>query len=406
MKKMWNRRVSGLALAVLVLLSTGCGKQEEAPVAEVESKAETVVEMNGKKVGISLPSEESAIWRRDAEYLKESFYRQGYETEILYCGNSAARQGEDVKRLLANDCDLLIAAPVDPDTLGNSLVKQAVPESGEELPEDEQEAPLPPVLSLGSLIRNTNKVTCAVIADQYQIGVLQAKAVIDGLGVKLDDAGKVYNIELAAGNPDDAASGFIFNGAYDTLKPYLDVGAIRIPSGQVTFSETCTRGGTSESAEERMKAVLNEHYTGKTQLDAVLGGTDTVALGIGNAIDSEYSGRNRVLVTGSGADEAALARIIDGKQKMTVFTAVCEEAAAACDIGISLMNDEYTDSSIIERSKWDFDCKYDTTNYANGSKIVRSFLLEPVSVTADNFREVLVDSGYYQMDGKYPKLIS
>ena len=61
----------------------------------------------------------------------------------------------------------------------------------------------------------------------------------------------------------------------------------------------------------------------------------------------EQTAVRRVHVTGSGADEANLAQIIDGKQAMTVFTAVCEEAEAACDIGISLMNDEYTDSTVM-----------------------------------------------------------
>ncbi len=403
-KYMWKHRALVL-LAGILMLSGGCGKkQEEVPVAEPVSVAEPVVEMNGKKVGISLPSEESAIWRRDAGDLEKLFRRKGYETEILYAGGSAQKQGEDVKKLLAEDCDLLIAAPVDPDTLAASLVKMAEPESGAEESEG-TEAPLPPILSLGSLIRNTDKIDCAVLADQYQTGVLQAKAVIDGLGLKKNDTGKVHNIEFAMGSPGDSSSGFIFNGAYDTLKPYLDIGVIRVLSGQMTFAQSATEGGTAEKAQERMEAILNEYYTGKNKLDAVLAGTDAVALGVENAIADKYGSKSSVVVTGSGADEANLAQIIDGKQAMTVFTAVCEEAEAACDIGISLMNDEYTDSTVIERSKWKFDCKYDTTNFHNGYKIVRSFLLEPVTVTAENYQKLLVDTGYYQMEGKYPKQV-
>ena len=40
----------------------------------------------------------------------------------------------------------------------------------------------------------------------------------------------------------------------------------------------------------------------------------------------------------------------------------------------------------------------DTTTYDNGEKIVPSYLLEPVIVDKDNYKEVLVDSGYYTED--------
>jgi putative multiple sugar transport system substrate-binding protein len=37
----------------------------------------------------------------------------------------------------------------------------------------------------------------------------------------------------------------------------------------------------------------------------------------------------------------------------------------------------------------------DTKTYNNGVKVVPSYLLEPVSVDASNWKQVLVDSGYY-----------
>jgi putative multiple sugar transport system substrate-binding protein len=40
----------------------------------------------------------------------------------------------------------------------------------------------------------------------------------------------------------------------------------------------------------------------------------------------------------------------------------------------------------------------DTETYDNGVKVVPSYLLEPVPVTADNWEEILLDSGYYTRD--------
>jgi len=37
----------------------------------------------------------------------------------------------------------------------------------------------------------------------------------------------------------------------------------------------------------------------------------------------------------------------------------------------------------------------DTKSYDNGVKVVPAYLLEPVSVDITNYKEVLIDSGYY-----------
>ena len=39
-----------------------------------------------------------------------------------------------------------------------------------------------------------------------------------------------------------------------------------------------------------------------------------------------------------------------------------------------------------------------TKDYDNGVKVVPSYLLEPVIVYKDNYKKVLVDSGYYTAD--------
>ena len=40
----------------------------------------------------------------------------------------------------------------------------------------------------------------------------------------------------------------------------------------------------------------------------------------------------------------------------------------------------------------------DTSTYDNGVKVVASYLLEPLKVTAENWEERLIDTGYYTMD--------
>jgi putative multiple sugar transport system substrate-binding protein len=38
----------------------------------------------------------------------------------------------------------------------------------------------------------------------------------------------------------------------------------------------------------------------------------------------------------------------------------------------------------------------DTKSYDNKVKVVPSYLFQPVVVTKDNYKEILVDSGYYK----------
>ena len=40
----------------------------------------------------------------------------------------------------------------------------------------------------------------------------------------------------------------------------------------------------------------------------------------------------------------------------------------------------------------------DTETYDNGTGIIPSYLCEPVAVTIDNYKEMLIDSGYYTED--------
>ena len=40
----------------------------------------------------------------------------------------------------------------------------------------------------------------------------------------------------------------------------------------------------------------------------------------------------------------------------------------------------------------------DTESYDNGTGVIPTYLCEPTVVTADNYKEILIDSGYYTED--------
>jgi len=149
----------------------------------------------------------------------------------------------------------------------------------------------------------------------------------------------------------------------------------------------------------RFQNILGSNYS-SDKLDVALCSNDSTALGVAQAIETDYNQDNKadIIVTGQDGDEANLKNMVDGKQTMTVYKAVANEAVATLDLGEKLLKGEKPDAKLIDDAGWKFTCKYDTESYDNGKKKVPSYLLEPTIVTKENMDKELVDTGYYTKD--------
>ena len=336
-----------------------------------------------KLIGVTMPTKDLQRWNQDGENMKKELEAAGYEVDLQYASNDVSTQVSQLENQVANGCDLLVVASIDGSSLGEPL-KQA------------KEAGIP-VISYDRLIKS-DAVSYYISFDNYTVGTLQGQYVVDSLD--LDNAGdKTYNIEFTAGDPADNNAGYFFNGAFDVLKPYIDAGTLNVVSGQTDFDSVATPAWDTQTALERMQNILASYYADGTQLDVALCSNDSTALGVTQAIESDYAGSNTVLITGQDGDEANLANIVDGKQSMTVYKAVANEAVVTLDLAKAMLAGDTVDESLIEKSGWDFECAYDTESYetSEGNKCP-SFLLVPTVVTKDNLQEALVDPGYYTMD--------
>lgn len=102
---------------------------------------------------------------------------------------------------------------------------------------------------------------------------------------------------------------------------------------------------------------------------------------------------------GQDGDEANLKNLVDGKQSMTVYKAVANEAVVTLDLAIAILEGTTVDEAFIEAAGWGFDCAYDTESYSTSEgHTCPSLLLVPDVVTTDNMVEKLVDTGYYTQD--------
>ena len=363
---------------------------EAATEAETEAETEAATEAatsGGKKVGIAMPTKSLERWNRDGSYLEEQFKSKGYEVKLTFSDNKIDQQVKDIEGLIADDVDLLVIAAID----GESLTQVLAEAKEENIP----------VISYDRLIMNTDAVSYYVSFDNYTVGKLQGEFVRDQLD--LDNQAGPFNIEFTAGDPADNNAGFFFNGAYDVLKPYIDEGKLNVVSGQTAFDQVATKSWDTATAMNRFQNILGSNYSDGTQLDVALCSNDSTALGVTQAIETDYAGTNSVIITGQDGDEANLKNLVDGKQTMTVYKAVANEAVATLDIGVALLNGETPDESLISSAGWSFECAYDTSSYDNGTGIIPSYLLVPTVVTKDNIQKELVDTGYYTMDAEgYP----
>ena len=337
-----------------------------------------------KKVGIAMPTQSLERWNRDGAYLKEQFEAAGYEAILTYSDNKNDQQVNDIDNLLSQGVDLLIICAIDGDGL-NTVMDRAAEEGV-------------PVISYDRLIGN-DAVSYYVSFDNYTVGTLQGKFVEAALD--LANAGdKTYNMEFTAGDPADNNAGYFFNGAYDVLKGYIEAGTLKVVSGQTEFQQVATAQWSTDTALARAQNILASYYADGTVLDAWLCSNDSTAAGVAQAIESDYAGSNAVIVTGQDGDIANLRNIVDGKQTMTVYKNVANEATVTLEVAKGILSGAAIDETLIANFGG-IECAFDTTSYfTSEGHFTPSFLLVPTVVTKDNL-QYLVDTGLYQWDGAY-----
>ena len=331
-----------------------------------------------KTVGIAMPTKSLERWNRDGEYLKAQFEEAGYKVELKYSDNDTNQQNNDIHGMIADMVDLLLIAAIDGNTLSQTLA-------------DAKDAGIS-VIAYDRLIMNTDAVSYYVSFDNYTVGKLQGEYVVNALDLKNSDG--PFNIEFTAGDPADNNAGYFFNGAYDAVKEYIDAGKLNIPSGKTKFEQVATDSWSTDKALENMQNTLASYYT-STQLDVALCSNDSTALGVAQAISSDYSGKNTPIVTGQDGDIANLKNIVDGKQSMTVYKNVNDEAAATLEVSKAILSGQTPDAGLLSNIK--ADAAYDTSSYDNGVKVVPSYLLVPYVITKDNL-DLLVETGLYKWD--------
>jgi putative multiple sugar transport system substrate-binding protein len=247
-----------------------------------------------------------------------------------------------------------------------------------------------PVIAYDRLIRDSKNVDFYVSFDNYKVGVAQANALLTGLGLQTKDGAKgdktgPFNVELFAGSLDDNNAHFFFDGAMDTLKPFIDSKALVVKSGQTAIEKVAILRWQQETAQKRMEDLLTSSYNDGTKVNGVLSPYDGLSRGIITALQNAGYGKGAnpmPVVTGQDAEIASVKLINDGVQGSTIFkdTRLLAEQAV---VGAEAFLQKKTPTA------------NDTKTYDNGVKVVPSYLLPVVTVYKDDIKKELIDSGYY-----------
>ena len=320
-------------------------------------------------VGISMPTKTSTRWISDGETMEKLFTEAGYTPDLQFADDDIPNQLAQIENMVTKGAKVLVIGAIDGTTLSDILQKAA--DAGVK------------VIAYDRLIRDSGNVDYYATFDNFQVGVLQATSLVDGLKAKFPDT-KPWNVELFGGSPDDNNAFFFYDGAMSVLQPLIDSGDIVIKSGQMGMDQVGTLRWDGTVAQARMENLLSSTYT-EDKLHGALSPYDGLSIGILSALKGVGYGSGDMtmpVVTGQDAELPSIKSMLADEQYSTIFKDTRELAKVAVSMVEAIMEGKTPEIN-------------DDKTYNNGVKVVPSYLLKPVALDKANAKDVLVGAGYY-----------
>lgn len=368
-----------IALILVAVLSVGmlaaCGTSTDnssssaSSAATTDSAKGTDTATGGQLIGVAMPTQSLQRWNQDGANMKKELEGKGYKVDLQYANNDVNTQIQQIENMIVKASKVLVIAAIDGSALTDVLKKAA--DNGVK------------VIAYDRLIMKSPNVDYYATFDNFKVGVIQGQYIESKLGLK--DGKGPFNIEPFGGSPDDNNANFFFNGAYSVLKPYIDSGKLVVTSGQKDFAKIAIQGWDSAKAQARMDNLITANYAGGKKLDAILSPNDSLAIGIIASLKNAGFGSSDKpypIITGQDCDKPNVIAMINGQQSMSIFKDTRTLASKVVEMVDALLQGKEAPVN-------------DTETYNNDSKVVPSFLCDPVYADKDNYKQILVESGYY-----------
>jgi putative multiple sugar transport system substrate-binding protein len=322
-------------------------------------------------VGIAMPTKSLQRWNQDGAFLKEKLEAQGFTVDLQYANNEVATQVSQLENMITKGVDVMVIASIDGTALKGALASAG--KAGIK------------VIAYDRLIKESPNVDYYATFDNYLVGKIQGDFIVDKLQLKT--AKGPFNFEVFGGSPDDN-NAYLFNqGAMDVLTPYITSGKLVLNSGQKDMSVIAIQDWSPATAQARMDNLLTAFY-GDKKIDVVLSPNDSLAQGIVASLKAAGYGtaaKPYPVLTGQDCDIINVKMMIAGEQSMSIF----KDTRTLAERVVTMVTEINAGTTVTVN---------DTKSYDNGVKVVPSYLCEPVFGSVDNYKALLIDSGYYTAD--------
>jgi len=319
--------------------------------------------MAGGKIALLLPESKTARYETaDRPYFEAKFKELCADCEIIYnnANQDANTKLSQDEAALTNGAKVLVLDPVDSAAaavIANKAKAQGVP-----------------VIAYDRLILNSPSVNYYISFDNKKVGELQAQSLMD----ELNKLGKKNpQIVMINGSPTDNNAKLFKEGALSVFDPLVKAKKLTLAK------EYDTPDWSPDQAQNEMQQALTALGN---KVDGVYAANDGTASG---AIAAMKAAGLKTLppVTGQDAELAAVQRILEGEQYMTVYKAIKPEAEAAAQLAYDLFSKTTVPATMTEGK---------TVN--NGKMDVPSVLLAPVAVTKSNIKDTIVKDKFWTVE--------
>ncbi|MGA9979518.1 MAG: substrate-binding domain-containing protein [Candidatus Sulfotelmatobacter sp.] len=307
------------------------------------------------KIGFSIEATNGERWQTDLDEFQARAKQLGAQTVTRSAGGDDDVQFKQVQDLLDSGIDVLVLLPHD-SAKAVRIVAAA-------------HAKHVPVISYDRLIPDPH-VDLYIGFDLFAVGVLQAQC--------LTEHAPKGNYILLGGSPLDPNSKVVRAGQMSVLQPFIDRGDVKIladiwvPEWSPTQAYILVAQALQDLTQQDLK----------TPLTAILASNDGTAGGATQALeDAHLSGK--VLLTGQDADLAAVTRLFEGTQLMTIYKPIPAEARTAAEAAVKLATHGNVET---------------TTTVPNGAQTTKAILLTPISVTRQNAKDTVFKDGFQNIE--------
>lgn len=326
---------------IALIMIAGCQQADNtSETNETATLSKLQVDQTKPYIGFAMDTLQDERWYRDKDYFETALHDLGANVKTLAANGVQEVQNQQVKLMIEEGIDVLVIIPADAEGAKDAVALA--------------EAADIPVISYDKMVMNA-AIDYYISFDNIKVGELQATAILNEV--------PEGNIAYVGGAPSDNNAHLFREGAMNVLQPKIDDGSINL------VYDNFTEGWSPEVARDNFQSFLND-----ATVDAVIAANDGTAGGVIEAL-----GDRRVPISGQDAELAAIQRIIDGTQTMTVYKSLENIANTAATSAYELAI-----GNTIETNQ--------TVN--NNLTDVPSILLDPVSVDVSNIDETVIQEGH------------